>query len=92
MKNKIIAVSALSLVLALSACGGIPECQDKLDECNMGGAYTEERTAQVKGRDIYVQTKPPVVEEKVEVMVEPAPIDDTPVMQSAEPQFTQISK
>lgn len=82
--------------VAVSACGGIPTCNDELDECSRGGAYTEERTAQAGRVKAYVQPAP-VVEETVVVVEEPAPapapvVDDTPVMQSAEPQFTQISK
>ncbi len=83
--------------LALSACGGIPPCNDELDECTYGGPYTEERTVQADKR--MPAPTPVIVEETVVVVEEPAPapaptpvVDDTPVMQSAEPQFTQISK
>lgn len=82
----------------LSACGGIPPCNQELNECNRGGAYTEERTVQANKRVVMAEPAPVIIEEKV--VVEPAPepapapivIDDTPVMRSAEPQFDQISK
>lgn len=81
--------------LALSACGGIPPCNDELDECTFGGPYTEERTVEAGKR--MPAPAPAIVEETVVIIEEPAPapapvVDDTPVMQSAEPQFTQISK
>lgn len=101
MKNFVNKFSAFALMtvatIAVSACGGIPPCNDELDECTYGGPYTEERTVQAGTR----APAPVIVEETVVVVEEPAPmpepepepvIDDTPVMQSAEPQFTQISK
>ncbi len=92
--------SAFALIamttLALSACGSIPPCNDELDECSRGGAYTEERTVEAGKRMPAPAPEPEVVIVEKEVIVEvpaPAPVvDDTPVMQSAEPQFTQISK
>lgn len=96
--------SALALaafaVVALSACGGwsLPTCNEELDECNRGGAYTEERTVQAGKKRAYVQPAPapapmPAPEPIPEPVPAPAPVvDDTPVMQSAEPQFTTISK
>lgn len=87
-----------SSVLALSACNGLPTCNDELDECNRGSAYTEERTVQANKKKAYVQPAPapePAPEPVVQAPPPPAPepvIDDTPIMQSAEPQFTTISK
>jgi hypothetical protein len=87
----------------LSACGGLPSCNQELDECNRGGPYTEERTARAHHR-VVVKQEPviipapeaePMPVPEPEPMPEPTPepvIDDTPVMRSAEPQFTQISK
>jgi len=84
-------------VLSLSACGAIPTCYDELDECGRDTAYTEERT--VKANRMPAPAPAP---EPVAVVTKPAPapapapapvvVDDTPVMRSAEPQFTQISK
>jgi hypothetical protein len=103
MKNFGTKFSTFALVaattLAISACGAIPECNEELDECTYGGPYTEERTVEAGKR----APAPVVVEETVVVVEEPAPmpepvpapapvVDDTPVMTSAEPQFTQISK
>ena len=88
----------LATTATLSACNGIPECTDYLDECNMGGAYTEERTAQAEKKVIIPAPEPVVVVEPAPapVVVAPPPpapvVDDTPVMMSAEPQFTTISK
>lgn len=86
----------LGSVATLSACGTLPDCKQELDECNRGGAYTEERTVKATPR---VAPAPVVVQETVIVVEEPAPepapapvIVDVPVIQSAEPQFTQISK
>ena len=96
----------LGSVATLSACNGIPECNEELDECSRGGAYTEERTAQADKKmvvepppapapapePVVIETPPPPAPEPVP---EPAPepvIDDTPVMTDAEPQFKQISK
>ncbi|HPD83612.1 MAG TPA: hypothetical protein PLK85_07340, partial [Alphaproteobacteria bacterium] len=63
-----------------------------------GSAYTEERTVQANNKKAYVQPAPapePAPEPVVQAPPPPAPepvIDDTPIMQSAEPQFTTISK
>lgn len=88
----------LASVTTLSACGGLPTCNDELDECDRGGAYTEERTAQASKR-VMVEPAPmpaPTPAPVVEPVPAPAPapvvIDDTPVMTTAEPQFNQISK
>lgn len=87
----------LTATATLSACGGVPDCQDYLDECNMGGAYTEERTAQAEKKVMVVPVPAPVIVAPAPApapMPAPAPVivDDTPVMMSAEPQFTTISK
>ena len=87
--SKIAAFALISTAtIALSACGNLPTCNDELDNCDRNGAYSEERTVQANRR----MPEPAVV-----VVVEPAPvpepvIDDAPVMKSAEPQFTHISK
>ena len=89
----------LGAVSALAACGGIPDCDDNLDECNRGGAFTEERTAQADKKAVIVAPAPVVAPAPAPVVVAPPPapmpapvIDDTPVMTTAEPQFQQISK
>ena len=73
---------------------------DSLDECKQGGAYTEERTVK-SNKKVMMEAPAPVVAAPAPapvaapapVMVKPAPVvNDTPVMRSAEPQFTQISK
>ena len=94
--SKIAAFALISATtVALSACGSLPACNDELDKCDRGGAYTEERTAKASPK-AYVQPVPeptPVPAPVVEKTPAPEPvIDETPVMQSAEPQFTQISK
>ena len=102
-KFSALALSAVAAV-TLSACGGwsLPTCSDELDECNRGGAYTEERTVEAGRKRSYVQPVPepapmPAPQPAPAPAPEPAPapapvVDDTPVMQSAEPQFTTISK
>ncbi len=87
----------LTATATLSACGGIPKCTDYLDECNRGGAYTEERTAQADKKVVIAPAPAPapvIVAPAPALMPAPAPVvvDDTPVMMSAEPQFTTISK
>ncbi|MEM6811401.1 MAG: hypothetical protein AAF549_02930 [Pseudomonadota bacterium] len=87
---------------SLSACGGIAPCNDELDNCSRGGAFSEERTAKAAPKPKPAPAPEPVVVKKPKpapVVVErpapqPAPtiVDDTPVMQSAEPQFTTVSK
>ncbi len=94
----------------LSACSGfsLPACNDELDECDRGGAYTEERTVQAGTRAPVMRPAAPVVVQAPAPAPAPAPvitqapvrqpaparviIDDTPVMRSAEPQFTHITK
>lgn len=86
--------------LSLSACSmTLPNCNDELNECGRDTAYTEERTVKANRKKAVVMPTPEPVfmpEPAPEPEPEPAPvpvvIDDTPVMQSAEPQFTQISK
>jgi len=94
--KKLLGLGVLALATAsLSACGGLPECQDYLDECNQGGAYTEERTAQADKKVVVPAAPEPVIAAPAPVAVQPAPapvVNDTPVMTSAEPQFTTISK
>jgi hypothetical protein len=86
---------------SLSACGGLAQCKDELDECDRGGAYTEERTAQAERKVMAAPAPAPAVvapaPAPAPVVVSPAPapapvINDAPVMRSAEPQFTTISK
>ncbi len=90
---------------SLSACGGIPTCNDVLDECDRGGAYTEERTVEAGNRRV-VKAQPapaptpapaPAPVKKIQpapapVIRQPAPVVDTQIMRSAEPEFRQISK
>lgn len=100
MKKILAALLVTGSALSLSACGGIPKCNDELNECGRDTAYTEERT--VKG-DMYrtvlnKQPEPaPVIVEERKVVVEttpppPPPVVDTKIMTTAEPQFKQISK
>lgn len=96
--KKIFLLSAFCVAMAsLSACGSIPTCNDGLNECDRGSAYTEERTVGIKPRVVMVEPEPmpepePVVVVEPEPMPEPEPIQDVQVMRSAEPQFKQISK
>lgn len=95
-------ISAFALIgvsaTLLSACGGfsLPTCNDELDECDRGGAYTEERTVQANKKKAFVQPAPAPAPAPVAVAPAPAPapapVQDTQVMRSAEPQFTQITK
>ncbi len=92
----------LGATASLSACGGIPTCNDELDECTYGGAYTEERTVEAGKRrpapppapEPVVMPAPEPMPEPAPVYVEPAPepIRDVEIMRSAEPEFKQISK
>jgi len=99
----------LSLILvagsaaSLTACGGVPECVGELDECNRGGAYTEERTVPLGTSRVVerapapepvrvVEPAPVKVAPKPAPAPAPAPVVDTQVMTSAEPEFRQITK
>ncbi len=84
---------------SLTACGGVPTCKDELNECDRGGAYTEERTTQAGRYKTVLNTQPApapepvkVVTQPAPVVVKPAPVVDTQIMRSAEPEFKQISK
>lgn len=97
--KKIFLLSAVCVaVVSLGACGSIPACHDELDECDRGGAYTEERTVGIKPRVVMVEPEPMpepepvVVEPEPMPEPEPAPIQDVQIMRSAEPQFKQIAK
>ena len=101
--KKLLALSLLAgTALSLSACGGLPACNDELNECDRGGAYTEERTTQAGRYKTVLNAQPapapqpaPVAKPApapAPVYREPAPVVDTKVMRSAEPQFKQISK
>jgi len=102
-KNLKTKIAAFALLLgstaALSACGGIPTCNEELTKCNRGGAYTEERTSEAGRYKGFVQPAP-LAEPAPAPVAEPAPapeptpvvVDDAPIMQSAEPKFTHISK
>lgn len=99
LKSKLMALALIACAtITLSACGGIPTCNDELDECTYGGPYTEERTVEAGKRKPAPAPMPEPApmsapEPAPEPMPEPEPVvDDTPVMKSAEPQFTQISK
>ena len=102
MKKILVLLLVTGSALSLSACGGIPSCNDELDECNRGGAYTEERTSQA-GRYKTVLNKqpepapappppPPAPVAAPPPPPPPAPVVDTQIMRSAEPEFRQISK
>lgn len=101
-KNLKTKIAGFALLLgstaALSACGGIPTCNEELNKCNRGGAYTEERTSEAGRYKGFVQPAveepAPVVQAAPEPAPEPAPVvvNDAPIMQSAEPKFTTISK
>ena len=96
----------LAAVMTLSACSWeLPKCYDELDECGRDGAFTEERTARAGKKPMtkprpepVIQAPQPMPEPAPEPVVEPAPapepvvVDDSAMMQSAEPQFKQISK
>lgn len=102
MIKKILGLSILVAATAsLSACGTLPQCNDELDNCNRDAAYTEERTARAKPKmEVVVEApKAAPVAEKIEAQPapvkaepKPAPVADAHVMQSAEPQFTHVSK
>lgn len=96
-KLSIIAITA-GLAGAMAACSPIQQTGLCDDQQTIGCApYTDERT-------VYARPKAPMPEPTPEPVApapapQPAPepmpepvIDDTPVMQSAEPQFKQISK
>lgn len=97
--KKILGLSLLAATtLSLSACGGIPKCYDELNECGRDTAYTEERTVMANKR-MPAPAPMPAPEPAPVAAPAPAPapvaapvIDDTPIMRTAEPQFTQISK
>lgn len=90
----------LGTTLSLTACGGLPTCNQELDECDRGGPYTEERTVQATPKRAPAPAPVVTIPEPTPVMVkeeviEPAPapvVVDTQIMRSAEPEFTQISK
>ena len=98
--SKIAAFALISTAtIALSACGSLPTCNDELDNCDRNGAYSEERTVQANRRAPAPAPMPEPAPAPEPVAVAPAPapvpepvIDDTPVMKSAEPQFTHVSK
>ena len=102
MKKLLSLLLVAGATASLTACGGVPECVDTLDECNRGGAYTEERTTEAGRYKTVLNTQAPAPEpvkivapEPVKVMptpVAPAPVVDTQIMRSAEPEFKQISK
>lgn len=91
MKKFALIALAAGLAGSVSACGTITQTGLCDDQQTIGCApYTDERT-------VLARPKSPVPE--VTVTPEPAPepivetvIDDTPVIQSAEPQFKHISK
>lgn len=104
MKKTLALLLVAGSTLSLSACGGIPTCHDELNECNRGGAYTEERTSQAGRYKTVLNKKQPAPQPApapAPVRVEPAPapapapepvIIDTQIMRDAEPEFKQISK
>lgn len=93
----------LGTTITLSACGGIPDCKDELDECTYGGPYTEERTVEAGKRMPAPPPEPVVIPEPApepapapepepEPEPEPVVIQDVEIMRSAEPEFKQITK
>ncbi|MEM9470030.1 MAG: hypothetical protein AAF988_07685 [Pseudomonadota bacterium] len=89
---KTLSITALTClaVLSLSACGTIPACDNELDNCNRGGAFSEERTVLATPKVIAEPAPTPV--EAVAPAPAPAPAEEKIMMQSAEPQFNQIAK
>ena len=92
---------------SLSACSWtLPTCYDELNECGRDSAYTEERTAKAGKKPAPRPAPEPVIqatprpEPMPEPMPEPPPppapepvvIDDSAVMQDAEPMVKHISK
>lgn len=108
MKKLLGLATILGATAALGACSSGYDCNDELDNCSRGGAYTEERTATAPEKVMAPAPAPapvaapapqpapaPVVVKQPEPAPAPAPepvIDDTPMMTSAEEQFTTISK
>lgn len=100
MKKTLALLLVAGSALSLSACNGIPKCNDLLDECDRGGPYTEERTIGTTKRTVAKPAPvaveptpaPVVVAPKPAPVYEPAPVVDTQIMRSAEPEFKQISK
>jgi len=89
----------LGTTATLSACGGIPECRQELDECTYGGPYTEERTVQAGKRmpapapePVVMPAPTPAPAPVAAPAPAPEPIRDIEVMRSAEPEFKQITK
>lgn len=99
LKSKLMALGLIAgVTITLSACGGIPTCNDELDECTYGGPYTEERTIEA-GKRMPEPAPAPMPEPAPAPVAQPAPaptpapvVNDAPIMKSAEPQFKQISK
>lgn len=102
MKKTLALLLVAGSTLGLSACGALPKCNDELDNCSRGGAYSEERTVETGRYKTVLNKAPAPAPAPVAVAPAPAPtpapapapvvIDDTPVMRSAEPEFKQISK
>ena len=102
--KKFFGLSVIAMAaMTLSACNmSLPTCGEELDNCGRGSAYTEERTARATPKKVVVRAPEPapvMIETTTQVqepepmpVVEPEPVVDTQVMQSAEPQFKQISK
>jgi hypothetical protein len=98
--SKIAAFALISTAtIALSACGSLPTCNDELDKCDRNGAYTEERTVEAGRKAPAPAPMPEPTPAPAPVAVPapapepmPEPVMDKEVMQSAEPQFTHISK
>ncbi len=97
MKKYLTLLLVAGTTMGLSACGGIPTCNDELDECTQGGPYTEERTVQANRYKTVMPKPAPVAKPApapapAPVAPPPAPVVDTQIMRSAEPEFRQISK
>lgn len=95
--RKFLGLSILVLTSAtLTACSmDIPTCNDELNNCDRGAAYTEERTVKASPKIVVAKPAPAPAPTTV---IEPAPtpvlesVIDVKIMQSAEPKFTHVSK
>ncbi len=104
--KKLLLLLTVGATAGLAACGGVPTCNDELDECTYGGAYTEERTIQTQAqRRAMAEPAPaPAPEPVQQVVTRPAPAPapapapvvqapvERPVMQPVTPEFRQITK
>ncbi|NQZ13780.1 MAG: hypothetical protein HRT94_02995 [Alphaproteobacteria bacterium] len=92
MKKLSILALSIAATTALAACGQMSQSGLCDDQQTIGCApYTNERTAMAKPKAVVETPAPaPVAEPAPEPA--PAPAEEKIMMQSAEPQFKQISK